>query len=416
MSGASGKPATDKGDGPAQLSTRQLVATVAMTLGVQSLSSMAMAVPAVLAPVAAADFGFAPTAVGVLVSSTYVAAMVSGLAGGMLIARFGPIRLFQFVALVMVCGLALGASAHIALVFAAMTVIGGANGVVNPASSQILARAAPPKVRVMVFSIKQTGVPLGAALSGVTLPALLLVMNWHMALLVVACAFIALTFCLQPFRPLYDAGRAPRAPLDFSAILSPLAEVWGDRRMRELAISSTVYAAVQLCLMTYLVSYLKLELGYTLVVAGLIFSTASMAGVFARVVWGLVADRLFKPRHVLAGLGIGMSVFGFVVAGFTAQWPVAWVVAVAALYAATAAAWNGVFLAEVARMAPPGRVASITGGSQVFTFTGSMFGPPVFGAVVSISGSYAHGYVLFAILPLLMGLQLLRPAPAKAAA
>jgi MFS family permease len=136
-----------------------------------------------------------------------------------------------------------------------------------------------------------------------------------------------------------------------------------------------------------------------------------MAGVFARVVWGLVADRLFKPRHVLAGLGLGMSFFGFVVAGFSAQWPLAWVVVVSALYAATAAAWNGVYLAEVARMAAPGRVAAITGGTQVFTFTGSMFGPPIFGVVVGLTGSYAHGYIVFAILPLLMGLQLLRPAP-----
>ncbi len=399
------------GGHPPQLSTRQLVTTVAMTLGVQSLASMAMAVPAVLAPVAAADFGFAPTAVGVLVSATYVAAMLSGLAAGVLIARFGPIRLFQFVALVIVSGLALGASAHIALVFAAMILIGGANGVVNPATSQILARAAPPGVRVMVFSIKQTGVPLGAALSGLALPALLLFMSWHVALLVVACAFFVLIAVLQPFRRIYDGGLTPQAVLDLSAILSPLAEVWGERRMRELAIASTVYAAVQLCLLTYLVSYLKLELGYSLVVAGLIFSAASMAGVFARVVWGLVADRLFKPRHVLAGLGIGMSFFGFVVAGFSAQWPVSWVVLVAALYAATAAAWNGVYLAEVARMAPPGRVASITGATQVFTFTGSMFGPPVFGLVVSLTGSYAHGYILFAILPQLVGLQLLRPAP-----
>jgi len=310
-----------------------------------------------------------------------------------------------------VSGLALGASAHIALVFAAMILIGGANGVVNPATSQILARAAPPGVRVMVFSIKQTGVPLGAALSGLALPALLLFMSWHVALLVVACAFFVLIAVLQPFRRIYDGGLTPQAVLDLSAILSPLAEVWGERRMRELAIASTVYAAVQLCLLTYLVSYLKLELGYSLVVAGLIFSAASMAGVFARVVWGLVADRLFKPRHVLAGLGIGMSFFGFVVAGFSAQWPVSWVVLVAALYAATAAAWNGVYLAEVARMAPPGRVASITGATQVFTFTGSMFGPPVFGLVVSLTGSYAHGYILFAILPLLVGLQLLRPAP-----
>src|SRR5258708_18592672 len=41
-----------------------VVRAVAMTLAVQALTSMALAVPAVLAPVAAGDFGEAPTAVG----------------------------------------------------------------------------------------------------------------------------------------------------------------------------------------------------------------------------------------------------------------------------------------------------------------------------------------------------------------
>ena len=387
-----------------------------MTLAVQSLTSMAMAVPAVLAPVAAADFGYSPTAVGVLVSSAYVAAMLSGLAGGALIARCGPIRLFQYAAAVLTAGLVLGASAQILLVFVAMSVIGAANGIVNPITSHILARAAPPGVRVMVFSIKQTGVPLGAAISGVLLPALLLCMSWHVALLVLAACSLVFIPLLQPFRRTHDCGQTTRAPLQLSVILSPLGEVWRDRRMRELAICSAVYSSVQVCLLTYLVSYLKLELGYTLVVAGLVFSVASMTGVFARIVWGTVADRLFKPRHVLAGLGIAMSVFGFVVAAFNTSWSLGWVMGVAALYAATAAAWNGVFLAEVARMAPAGRVAIITGGTQVFTFTGSMFGPPVFGALVSASGSYAHGYILFALLPLVMGLRLLRSAPAPSKA
>ena len=101
-----------------------------MTLAVQSLTSMAMAVPAVLAPVAAADFGYSPTAVGVLVSSAYVAAMLSGLAGGALIARCGPIRLFQYAAAVLTAGLVLGASAQILLVFVAAIALLGrtANG------------------------------------------------------------------------------------------------------------------------------------------------------------------------------------------------------------------------------------------------------------------------------------------------
>jgi MFS family permease len=79
---------------------------------------------------------------------------------------------------------------------------------------------------------------------------------------------------------------------------------------------------------------------------------------------------------------------------------------VCVVYGATAVGWNGVFLAEVARLAPEGRVAIVTGGTQFFTFAGVLLGPPVFGAIVSASGHYGSGFIFLAILPLATGLGL----------
>ena len=62
------------------LGTPQLVLTVAMTLLVQSLTAMAMAVPSVLAPVAAADVGVAPTRVGIWAGTAFLSAMYTMLA------------------------------------------------------------------------------------------------------------------------------------------------------------------------------------------------------------------------------------------------------------------------------------------------------------------------------------------------
>jgi hypothetical protein len=85
----------------------------------------------------------------------------------------------------------------------------------------------------------------------------------------------------------------------------------------------------------------------------------------------------------------------------TPEWSRVAVLAVCALYGATAVGWNGVFLAEVARLAPEGRVAVLTGGTQFFTFGGVLLGPPLFGAIASATGSYGVGFVAAAVLPLL---------------
>ena len=56
---------------------------------------------------------------------------------------------------------------------------------------------------------------------------------------------------------------------------------------------------------------------------------------------------------------------------------------------ATAVGWNGVYLAEIARVVPLADVGTATGGILMFTFIGVVIGPTCFGAVVAATGSYA---------------------------
>jgi MFS family permease len=284
--------------------------------------------------------------------------------------------------------------------------LGTAHGLVNPASSTILAVAAPARMRSMIFSIKQTGVPAGGAVAGTLVPVLLLWTSWQNAVLVLALASAAFVAVLIPFRRVYDKDRTRDQRVQIRRFAAPVAEVWANRRILDLALVSGVYSAVQMSFTTYLVSYLKIELAYSLVVAGLIFSAAQIAGVLGRVLWGAVADRLFDPRRVLTMLGVIMAFCGVAAASFTVLWPLGAVLAICVLYGATAVGWNGVFLAEVARLAPEGRVAIVTGGTQFFTFAGVLIGPPVFGAIASATGSYGTGFALIAALPFLAGLGL----------
>jgi MFS family permease len=170
---------------------------------------------------------------------------------------------------------------------------------------------------------------------------------------------------------------------------------------------------VQLVFITYFVSYLNLELGYSLVTAGLVYACAHASGIAGRVAWGAVADRWVRPRAMLAVLGAVSSACGLLVAMSSAAWPLAAIVALAMVYAATAVGWNGVYLAEVARCSPPGQVGTATGGTQFFTFGGAVAGPPLFAAAVSATGSYGWAFAVFAVPPVLVAAQLARRAPAR---
>ena len=93
----------------------------------------------------------------------------------------------------------------------------------------------------------------------------------------------------------------------------------------------------------------------------------------------------------------------------TARSPAAGVVALLCLFGATAVGWNGVYLATVARVAPPGQAAAATAGALFFTFFGVVLGPPVFGMVGGLIGGLGPAFALFT-LPLAAAVWILRRA------
>ena len=77
-----------------------------------------------------------------------------------------------------------------------------------------------------------------------------------------------------------------------------------------------------------------------------------------------------------------------------------------ALLGASAIGWNGVYLATVARQAPPGQAGTATGGTLLFTFMGVMAGSPAFGALAGASGSYRVAFAAL-VVPAALALALL---------
>ena len=379
-----------------------------MTTAVQTLTAFALVVPSVLAPVAATDLGLPAARVGVLASVFFCAAIVSGLLSSALSMRFGPIATLRFCVVLIAMALAVGAGAHIALVIGYAILAGIAHGVVNPVSSLVLAQAVPARQRSFMFSIKQTGVPMGSAIAGLLLPQLLLLMTWRQAMISVALVSVFLLFALRPFYSLFDGDRQARVPIRFSGVRESFSEILANPRVLQLVLAATAYSFVQLAVTTFLIIYLHMELGYSLLAAGAVFSMMSIASVFGRVFWGWLADRTRKPRRVLAALGFLMGACCLAGGFFSAQWPFWAITAIAIIWGASAASWNGVFLAEIARLAPHGKVAGMTSGVQAVFFTGSLIGTPLFGAIADSVGGYGPCYMVLALLPILCGVLLLR--------
>ena len=364
-----------------------------------------VAVP-VLAPAIAADSGIPAAYAGVHTALAYLGSLVSGPVTGAYLRRFGGIRVLQAGLLVVALAIALAALGT-AWAPALSAFLGGlGHGPVTPAGSHILAARTPARRRGLIFSLKQTGVPLGAMLIAAIAPLITLAAGWRVAVLAIAAFVVLFVVSLQPLRAALDADR-DRGLRDLGfgaagrAAVASLGLLRAQAALRRLTLMSALYGVSQFCFLSFFVVFQVEALGVPLAEAGFRLACGQAAGAAGRVLWGVLADRTGEAGRVMAGVGLGAAGAGLAFAMTEPDWPGLLILFLAIVMGGTASGWNGIFLAETARMAPPGQVGAATAaGGFVFGVT-MLVAPPAFSAMVGLTGGYEAGFLFCAAAALL---------------
>lgn len=385
--------ADPKDAAPARL---PIVPVLVVTTSTQALTTLGALALTAVAPKAAADLGVSAALIGYQVAVVYLGAMVTAPIGGGLVRRFGPTRTSQLALWLVAAGCGLSAFGVLATLAAGALVIGFGYGITNPAASHLLSRVPTARNMNLIFSLKQTGVPIGGILAGILVPPLTLALGWQAALLVCAAILVALSLAMQRPRGAWDDDRDAAAHV-FARPFESIAIVWRNPILRWLALASFVFSAVQLCLAGFLATYLVAEVGLALVVAGTVLAVTHTAGAAGRLAWGWLADRLRSGSAAMIVLGVLGMVGALATAAVSPQWPLVLVAAATALFGFCAMGWNGVFMAIIARQAPKA-IGAATGGSLTITYAGIVIGPAAFGALHDHGGvSYGAGFALLAL-------------------
>lgn len=121
-----------------------------------------------------------------------------------------------------------------------------------------------------------------------------------------------------------------------------------------------------------------------------------------RVAWGWVADRLQNNGLVLVVIGLvaAAAALGFATIGPATPKPLVYGLAV--VFGAAAVGWNGVFVAELVRVSPPGTVGVAAGFGTFAAFARVLFAPPLFVQLYALTASYSLTFAVLA-LPALVG-------------
>ena len=370
-----------------------VLAPLAAMMLVQTMTAMTLVIVPVLAPEIAASLDVDTATVGLHQSIAFAGAACLALLSGSLVLRHGGVRVNQASVVLSAAGIGLAVTGAVPVVALGAVLAGMGYGLATPGASHVLARVTPPARRGLVFSVKQSAVPLGGLVAGVLFPPVAERFGWVWAIALACCMVLSAALLIQPLRARLDDDRNPAHRVRINAPGQSIRLILATPRLRPLALVAFSFGAMQLSLFAFLVTYLVERVGLDLVTAGLLFSVMQGAGFVARVGWGWVSDHWISARPLLAGLGVGIIATTAVATTFSEAWPLAGLAVASAALGLTAVGWNGIYLAEVARVVPIEKVGLATGGVLMFTFLGVVLGPSSFGAVLAATGSYGAAFL-----------------------
>lgn len=373
---------------------QRAIVPVATMLAIQVMISISVLALGVMMPAVAQDLAIDPKLVGLFTAIIYGVACVTALAAAEPIVRLGAVRICQFALLMAAIGLACNALSAVAATVVAVLFIGAAQGPINPASAHVLAQRVPREWFGIVFSIKQTGTPLGFALAGLIFPLLLVLVGWQGASLIAAAAAVTAAVIVELLRSQLDTNVAAGKPS--GGIWPSIRFVFIHRELRVLGVAAFVYVIAQHTFTFYLVTYLYEHCGLSIARAGLLLSISQFAGTAVRLVSGGLGDR-FPRMKLLGWTGVGMTA-GCVATGLLAADTPFWAMTLVVVgYGSVVSSWNGTSQAEFAHLAPPGTTAAVASVQTALAFSGAVVGPPIFAAIAALASYRAAFFTVAAV-------------------
>jgi MFS transporter, ACS family, hexuronate transporter len=336
--------------------------------------------------------------VGLLTSSLYFGSILVSIPTGRLADRLGVRRLLlvgpAFMAFFFFAFSRIDTyqTAWILALFAGM-----GYGVINPATAKAIMYWFSARGRATAIGIKQSGVTIGAAIAAALLPTLALALTWRESFFIIGAAVLgSATLCYLFYREFPGAALSEKGAHRADGGLT---QVLTNRNIILFSFVDCVWSSIQMSVSTYLVLYLKETLLYSVVLAGVYLAMAQMSAGLGRVFWGVISDQLFQSRRkiVLLIIGVITTVTTLGMTVLTKNTPGWLIFVIVVCMGLSVLGRHGVLITFVAELAGRELAGTAMGVSITITYIGIIIGPPVFGHIVDITGSYALSWLIFGI-------------------
>ncbi len=342
-----------------------------------------------IAPVISADLSLSATQFGFFVTAYYAAQALWSIPAGGFVDRFGVGPMLILCHGIMASSaLLLGVARTYEECLIALFLMGIGYSMANPSTGRGVLLWFPANRRGMAMGIKQFGVPLGgifAAGNG----ALVSFVDWQTMMWAIAGVIVLNgvgCFYLLKFDQHIQKNQA--------GMVANIKSVMKNRNVNIYALASGMINMGQTNFFAFLTLFLRDVAGASQPLAGFAMGLAQTTSAVARIGWGAAGDKWFLGRRKVL-----MAWISGVAAGFLALmvfvgpgWGLWYGLGLVGLLGVTIASFAPVAQAIAAETVEPELAGSAMGYNMTGVHIGGMLGPPLFGACVDLSGTYAMGW------------------------
>lgn len=370
---------------------------LATTVALQSIQSFHARVVPILSTVLAAHLATSTESIGRTYALVNVGTALFLLFGLPVLQRWGSFLTLQ--ASLVLAGIAVAGMTVPSWTLLAISclLLGVSYGPTPAAATDLIMRFTPTKQRSLIFSLKQSGVPIGGGLAGLVIPLLSGWMGWQGALILLGVCSALAALPLTRFRHLDETeergtrlGR-PRF-LSLRGAIETVGAVLGTPALAGSVVCYSAFNVVQSAFLTFQAAWLILVFGLDLTAAGALCALTQAASIIGRPLFGWLADEL-GPRPTLAANAIlgALTVVGLgLLQPASSLWLVAALCAVAGL---TVMSWNGLQFSEVARLAAPGKTTAATNGFVTLMMPSLVLGPLLFSGLLTLGLGFGKAFL-----------------------
>ncbi len=353
-----------------------------------------------LAPFLRDTFSLSNAGVGTLISATAVTYAPTLIVAGVLVDRVGCRRmLLGGTGLAAACVLALPFARDYGTLLALLAVSGLGTGCIYPAAVKSVMLWFPLRERATAIGFNQTAVNVSGILGAAILPGIALSFGWQYGFLAVGILGLGIfVVCALAFRdPPQSMAPAVRFEVSGVEARQPLIDVHllRSRDIRLLAAIGFFLGVLEFSALAYIVLFLTQNVMIAVVTAGGLLALCEAAGAVGKPLTGLVSDRLLggRRRPALATLALvgGAACVPLAFTGPEMWWGV---YACLILIGACGVGWMGLFGTLSGEIGGHERAGQAAGLTAAFINVGILVGPPLFGYLVDVSGSFRVSWLM----------------------